>query len=50
MQSSIVTPSPLSIEQRVIRLRGWQADGRDQEVLTETSDLLGTLPENRDIN
>jgi tetratricopeptide (TPR) repeat protein len=49
MQTSVATPSPLTIEQRVIRLRGWQADGRDQEVLSETSPLLAAFPENRDI-
>jgi tetratricopeptide (TPR) repeat protein len=49
MQTSTVTPSPLSTEQQVIRLREWQADGRDRDVLSETSTLLGAFPENRDI-
>ena len=49
MQASTLTPPPLSIEQQVIRLRGWQAEERDQDALGGALDLLETVPENRDV-
>jgi tetratricopeptide (TPR) repeat protein len=49
MQASTATPSPLSVEQQVIRLREWQAEGRDRDVLGEAASLLAAFPENRDI-
>ncbi len=49
MQASAIAPSPLSIEQQVIRLRRWQAEGRDQPALDGALTLLETFPENRDV-